>query len=100
MPQVWLAQCLCPHRHAILAAAHVADDEEDAEARVRQPLQAQVEAMLAAGAINPWCGLCQAPVATWRYELTGTAFRSLREAMPALRYSEREQAIIREAFGR
>lgn len=97
--RVWIAQCLCPQRHAILAAAKEADDRSEAEALIAQ-LRTQVTRMIGSGTINPWCGLCQSPIESWLYELDRTRFATMREAMPALRFSEREQAELRRAIGR
>lgn len=97
--RVWIAQCLCPKRHAILATAGEAEDLCAAETAVCQPLRESVATMLTAGGINPWCGLCKAPVETWRYELGRTPFQSMYEAQVVLRESEREHAITRLLFG-
>ena len=96
---VWLAQCLCPQRHAILAASGMAEDRAAADACVTKPLRTHVMRMIGSGTINPWCGLCKAPAETWRYELERMAFASMAEAEPVLRESEREQAIVRRLFG-
>jgi hypothetical protein len=93
--RVWIAQCLCPQRHAILAASGEADDREAAEDAVLSPLRDHVEALLTAGTLNPWCGLCKSASPSWTYELGRTRFRSMEEAMPALKRSEAEQALTR-----
>lgn len=97
--RVWVAQCVCPQGHAILAAAGEAEGESAAEQDVAAPLRSQVAELLRTEVINPWCGLCKSPVDSWRYKLGRTRFRSMQEAEPALRQSEREQATTREAFG-
>jgi hypothetical protein len=97
--RVWIAQCLCPQRHAILAATNEADDRSEAEATLIAQLRTHVRRMIGSGTINPWCGLCKAPVESWRYELGRTPYRSIEEAEPSLRQSERAQAAVREAFG-
>jgi hypothetical protein len=94
--RVWIAQCLCPQRHAILAAANEADDRSEAEELVTQ-LRTQVTRMIGSGTLNPWCGLCGTPRERWLYEVERTRFATMREAMPALRFSEREQAELRRA---
>ena len=98
MSRVWIAQCLCPKRHAILAAANEADDRSEAEALIPQ-LRERVVALLADGTFNPWCGPCRSPSDAWTYELARTSFRSMEEAVPALRRSEAEQAVTRDLLG-
>jgi hypothetical protein len=52
MPRLWLAQVLCPTRHAICALAY--DREETPAAEIERRLRGA----FAPGALNPWCGLC------------------------------------------
>lgn len=99
MSTVWIAQCLCPKRHTILAAAGGADDREAAEDGLLTPLRGHIAGLLAGGTFNPWCGLCKSPSEAWTYELARTRFRSMEEAMPELRRSEAEQAVTRALFG-
>lgn len=99
MKRVWIAQCLCPRRHAILAASGVAEDQPTAEESLVKPLRTHVTRMIGSGTINPWCGLCRAPLESWRYELGRTRFTSMEEAEPHLRQSEREQSEVRRTFG-
>lgn len=99
MRKVWIAQCLCPNRHTILAAAGEADDREDAEETLTRPLRENIASMLAERVFNPWCGMCKARDETWIYDLERTAFATMDEAMPHLRQSEAEQAAIRALFG-
>jgi hypothetical protein len=100
MSAVWIAQCLCgPRRHAILAAAVVAEDRDAAEQAALEPLRTHVARMIGSGTIDPWCGLCHSPRDCWLYELGRTRFTSMEEAAPALRQSEREQAAIGRIFG-
>jgi hypothetical protein len=98
MSRVWLAQCLCPKRHAILAAAAEAEDQPTAQEAIVKPLRERITEMVKSGTINPWCGLCQSPVESWRYELGRTPYRSMQEAEPSLRAAESEQSVVREAF--
>lgn len=99
MSRVWIAQCLCPQRHAILAAADEADDREAAETIVLSPLRAGLAALMAAGTVNPWCGLCKAASETWSYELDRTRFATMAQAIPELRRCEAGQALTRAIFG-
>jgi hypothetical protein len=96
---VWIAQCLCPQRHAILAAAKEAEDQRAAEESVLAPLREQVAAWLRSGSLNPWCGLCNSPSETWRYELGRTRHRSMAEAMPELKESEKQQQMTARLWG-
>jgi hypothetical protein len=96
--RVWIAQCLCPQRHAICATSGKAKDVTDAS-ELAVSLRAQVREMIDDGTINPWCGLCAAKAETWTYELGRTRFGSMQEAEPELRQSEREQAHVRRLFG-
>lgn len=96
---VWIAQCLCPQRHAICAASGEAEDGRDAAESLIKPLRENVSRMIGSGTINPWCGLCHADVETWTYELGRTRFTSMQEAEPELRQNEREQAHVRRLFG-
>jgi hypothetical protein len=81
---LWIAQCLCPSRHCIVAATGEVETEAEAEREVRQPLRRDVVGMLASGAINPWCAICNANRATWRYEVRRTRFATMAEAAPEL----------------
>jgi hypothetical protein len=86
---VWICQCLCPDRHTIIAAADEADSEANAGA-IRTTLRRQVLELLRTGAINPWCAICGAHRATWRYELARTKFQTMAEAAPELARTEAE----------
>jgi hypothetical protein len=97
--RVWIAQCLCPMRHAILGGAGEAADEAEARAKVLNPLEGAVQEAIQIGALNPWCGLCHAKIETWTYEIGRTRFTSMPEAEPALRQNAREQAAVRALFG-
>lgn len=98
MSHVWIAQCLCPERHAIMAVSGEADNAEDA-ADITWALREKVEELLHSRAINPWCGLCNALSFTWRYELGLTRFRTMEEATAELRRNEAEQAVTRQLYG-
>lgn len=95
--RVWLAQCLCPERHCILAAADLADSAAEAQAIVASLEQAVAE-VLAKGLIDPWCGLCRAPAESWRVEVGRTAWRDLADARPVLEQVEREQRATAAAW--
>jgi len=76
---IWIAQCLCPQRHCLLA---VATDEGPVEG-VRL-CASGVRGLLLFRELNPWCGLCGAPADTWTYEAGETAFNTMEEARPEL----------------
>jgi hypothetical protein len=97
--RVWIAQCLCPARHCVLATAGEAASEAAAKETIVDPLRAQVAEALKSGVINPWCGLCNARAETWRYDLGRTRFRSMDEAAPELLRIEAEQAATRALWG-
>jgi hypothetical protein len=99
MPRIWICQCLCPSRHCIVAVVGEADSEAEAEANVRTPLRRRVAELLKAGALNPWCGICNASRATWRYEVRRTVFNSMDEAVPKLREVEELNAVANLTFG-
>lgn len=89
--RVYLAQCLCPQRHCILAAASVATSPLAAQMSLAMTLRGTITKMLADGVLNPWCDLCEASSDTWTYEVGRTPYRTLAEAQPHLDASERAQ---------
>lgn len=97
--RVWIAQCLCPQRHTILAAAGEVDGDKEAATRVHAPLRATVADMIQLGIINDHCGLCHAKADTWTYEVAPTEFATLEEAQPHLKQLETEQAAVRAVWG-
>ncbi|HTI78956.1 MAG TPA: hypothetical protein VL614_00745 [Acetobacteraceae bacterium] len=99
MKRVWVAQCLCPGRHAILALAGEANSGQEAMVSIASPLRQAVQAALQEQTINPWCSLCNAKAETWVYEIGRTRFRTMEEATPTLRESEAKQATLRRLFG-
>lgn len=96
---VWIAQCLCPNRHTIVAAAGDASGVTDAQTAVLEPLREQVTKLLIANVLNPWCGLCHAPASAWTYEVRRTAFATMDEAEPALRQLQAEQIVTAALWG-
>jgi hypothetical protein len=95
---VWLCQCLCPDRHTIVAAAGEADSEAQAQP-IRTALRGKVLELLRAGLLNPWCAICNAKLATWRYELAATKFARMEEAAPELTRVEAENAATLALYG-
>jgi hypothetical protein len=97
--RVWIAQCLCPQHHCILATAGEADSARLAEEAVAAPLRESVAQLLRSGTLNPWCGLCHCPVDTWTYDLGRTGLPFDGGSHPALEQNEREQAIANALWG-
>lgn len=97
--RVWVAQCLCPQQHAILAASAEADSEEAAQA-ISRLLREHVTKLLHDGLFNAWCGICHAASKTWRYELGRTRFVTMADAESELRRLERENIELGSINGR
>lgn len=98
MTRVWICQCLCPQRHAILANSGEARDVTDAS-ELAMMLRATVKEMIGDGTINPWCGLCHAKVETWTYDLGRTRFATMAEAKPYLEENARQQRLTALIWG-
>lgn len=71
----------------------------EAALELRTALQKQVSEALRSDAINPWCGICNAKLAEWHYELARTRFATMEEAEPVLLKSAAEQAVTNAVFG-
>lgn len=99
MTRVWIAQCLCPQQHVILAVAGEAENRGEAQATIVNPLRAHVGRLLQAEVFNPWCPSCQFPAESWNYKLSRTRFLSMEDAEPDLQRGESGQAVRREVFG-
>lgn len=97
--RVWIAQCLCPSRHAILGGAGEANDRAEAEELVLRPLERLIAECLAAGVLNPWCSLCGAKRESWKFEVARSRFKNMAEANPVMREEEEKQAITRAIWG-
>jgi hypothetical protein len=72
--RIWIAQCLCPSRHCLMAS--VSRDESSGPEEAMQKVRAGVRAGLSGGdyklgapPMNPWCGLCGATNDTWIFEV-------------------------------
>lgn len=52
MPALWLAQLLCPQRHAICALAYDIEQTKPAE------IEERLITVTGPGMLDPWCGLC------------------------------------------
>jgi hypothetical protein len=97
--RVWIVQCLCPQRHCIMATAGEAAGAEAAEEQIAVPLREAVADALRSQVMNPWCGICRAERATWRYETARTRFRTMDEAKPELVRVQAEQMAVAAVFG-
>jgi hypothetical protein len=98
MKRVWVAQCLCPSRHCILANVGEAETIAEAE-EIVTALREAIEELIANAVMNPWCSLCRATALTWRYELGRTTFETMDEAEPILRRFASIQAAVNAMFG-
>ena len=95
---VYLAQCLCPQRHCIMALADEHESDREAE-KLRGALRGKVFAFLKSGALRGWCALCGADRATWRYEVGATGWETTAEALEPLRQLEAEQVLTNAIWG-
>jgi hypothetical protein len=87
---VYLTQCLCPKRHAIIATA--TEDKEQGEQNCRDSIRTMLNCQI----IDPWCGICYAPPSEWAYETREIPGKTLEEVMPLLKESEAEQRLTAE----
>lgn len=97
--RVYLAQCLCPLRHAMMASSGEAIDRDDAEAEVLQPLRRAIAVLLQTKVMNPWCAICNAAPHSWTYELRRTRWRTMAQAEPHLRTLEQQNLAINAVYG-
>lgn len=96
--RVWIAQCLCQDRHTIIAVAGLAHDVEEAQTSLGQ-LRTGINDALKKHLISPWCGLCHAPAADWKYEVRPSRFVILAEAEPTLRDLEMKNIVTNALWG-
>ena len=66
---VYLIQCLCPNRHAIMGIAYEARGPSNVRLAAFKLVMAQ---LIEEKAINPWCELCHSR--DWHYETEKTRF--------------------------
>lgn len=85
--KVRIVQCLCPHRHCILAIAYEADTGE-ADPERTELLRRSVNEAINTKQMNPHCGICLATTDRWEYEDNATVWPSLEAAAPTLRNTE------------
>ncbi|HEV8364579.1 MAG TPA: hypothetical protein VGQ52_13775 [Gemmatimonadaceae bacterium] len=77
---IWLTQCLCEHRHCIIAGAF--DDASITVAEGARDTEEMLTQMVALKLANPWCRICRS--GKFHYETGRTPFTSMDEAGPAL----------------
>ncbi len=96
MKHVWLLQCKCPSGHCLLAVPYERDDDDETEDAHRIHLAYMMQALddqIAHHHMNPWCGLCHAKKEHWQFHSERTIYRTIEEAMPALREMELAQRL-------
>jgi hypothetical protein len=99
MTRVWIAQCLCPDRHCIVALAGEAAGFEEAKRLVRAPLRRTVAQLLHSGALNGWCAICGAKRPSWRFEVARTRYTSMEEAEPDLAEEQAKNLLTNLIYG-
>ena len=92
---VYLIQCLCPNRHAIMGIAYEAGGPSNERLAAFKLVMAQ---LIEEKTINPWCELCRSR--DWHYETAKTGYRTMDEAEGPLRAVEAMQAQTREFLKR
>jgi hypothetical protein len=80
-PGVYIAQLLCPARHAVLAAAGFCRDRARVH-RLAGRVDRKFRELTAAGKLDPCCGLCRSR--DLRIEAARTRFATMEEALPHL----------------
>jgi hypothetical protein len=58
-----------------------------------EALRTLIESEIEAGRLNPWCGLCGDH--RFHYEDGVTKFKTMEEALPHIRRTERENSVAR-----
>lgn len=84
-------QLLCPNRHCLAAAVYRSEDGEP-DYSVAPYLLETIHARVASKQIDPWCGICRAPLTALFTEDAPTVFETLDEARPALLGQAKAQA--------
>lgn len=91
---IWIAQVLCPSRHAIMALAFDRDDLTPEQASAK--LIVTLENALRARTLRRECNICGS--SSWRVEAGPTRFHLIEEARPELERLERENDMTRRFF--
>lgn len=98
-PRVYVAQVLCPSRHAIMAGAAVATSHEEAVQKAGRPVLDKVREFIRTGAVNPWCGICGAKEETWKLDVDRTRYSTMEEALPALSEVQEKNLLAKLLLG-
>lgn len=80
-------------------AACAAEKENAADAQALLSQLRQVVGDLLQGHMNPWCAICSAEAAGWRYELGRTRFTTIAEAKPTFEEEARANELANRLFG-
>jgi hypothetical protein len=73
---IYIIQCLCPQRHAIMAVSY--DPEELPHDVAMATFQSSIEEWVRKEVIDPWCGICHSR--EWHYEPAKTKYKTMEEA--------------------
>jgi len=84
---IYLVQYLCPARHCIIAAAY-----DSSETTYAETVKGMTQTLYDSHA-NLWCGICGSHAL--HFEQGPTKFRSIAQAMPALKECESDQMFSR-----
>lgn len=87
--KVYIAQLKCPNNHCVVGMAREFDSAKDADVLATM-LWGGFEAAIALGAVKRECGICLSR--DLRADVAATRFKTMEEAEPFLRQSERDQA--------
>lgn len=91
MTKVYICQCLCPKRHAIVSyAAELGANDFNAET-LSQIVEGIVDEMVHSYMLNPACPLCGAPRKDWKCETAPSIYQTMAEAQGPLREMQEKQ---------
>lgn len=90
--KVYILQCLCPSRHAIFGDAFEVVDRAEMRRKKKESI-AKSEKVFRDGRVNRHCGICGSTVL--HYEVGIAPYKTLAEAMPAIRATEFLQILTR-----
>lgn len=92
---VWLAQCVCPNGHTIMAYANEAQGLLDAKQSVVDRLHQHMIDRFRDGTIALTCFVCKAHRDQWRFCVARTPYATMVEAQPHFDAVERRNALKR-----
>jgi hypothetical protein len=112
--KVYIAQVLCPQRHALVAQSGELPDEFIATPELAKVAADEIEQMVMERVrqcftenlpeawakfglprMNPWCAICFALFETWKVEVGITPWSTLEEARPHLLREQAAQLVTR-----